>query len=153
MIRLSTKGRYGARLMLNLAHHYKNGTEAVILKSVSSEEDISIRYLEQIVIPLKINRLVKSIRGAGGGYTLARHPSKIRVSEVLHALEGSCCLVECVEDNEFCDRISFCATYEIWKEATDLLKNYFDNITLQDLLEISSKKKSKTRVKSKARDH
>ncbi len=65
MIKLSTKGRYGARLMLNLAHHYNNGNEAVILKSVSEEEEISIRYLEQIVITLKINRLVKSIRGAG----------------------------------------------------------------------------------------
>ncbi len=153
MIRLSTKGRYGARLMLNLAFHYKNGNEAVILKSVSDEEDISIRYLEQIVIPLKINRLVKSIRGAGGGYTLARHPSKIKLSEILHALEGSCCLVECVEDNDFCNRTSFCATYEIWKEASDLLKTYFGNITLQDLIEISNKKKNKAKAKFKTRTH
>jgi Rrf2 family protein len=153
MIRLSTKGRYGARLMLNLAYHFKNGNEAVILKSVSDEENISIRYLEQIVIPLKINRLVKSIRGAGGGYTLARHPSKIKLSEILHALEGSCCLVECVEDNDFCKRMAVCATYEVWKRASDLLKDYFGNITLQDLIEISNRKNSKIKAKGKSKNN
>jgi len=149
MIKLSTKGRYGARLMLNLAHHYKNGNEAVILKSVSDEEEISIRYLEQIVIPLKINKLVKSIRGAGGGYTLARHPSKIILSEILHALEGSCCLVDCIEDNDYCNLIPICATYDVWKEASRLLKDYFESITLQDLVEKSNKKKAKAKSKSK----
>ncbi len=143
MIRLSTKGRYGTRLMLNLAHNYNNGNQSIILKDVASEEDISIRYLEQIIIPLKINKLVKSIRGAGGGYVLARHPSKIKLSEILHSLEGSCCLVECVEDEDYCDRIKTCATYEIWKESSRLLKSYFEKITLQDVVEID-KKKNKT---------
>ena len=151
MIKLSTKGRYGARLMLNLALHYTNGNEAVILKNVSDNEEISIRYLEQIIIPLKINKLVKSIRGAGGGYILARRPSDIKLSEILHALEGSCCLVDCVEDNDYCNRIAICATYETWKEATDLLKNYFSNITLQDLIEIHEKKNSKPKRKTKAK--
>ena len=149
MIKLSTKGRYGARLMLNLAQHYKNENEAVILKSVSDVEDISIRYLEQIVIPLKINKLVKSIRGAGGGYTLARHPSKIKLSEILHALEGTCCLVDCVEDGDYCNRISICATHDVWTEASKLLKDYFGNITLQDLIELSNKKNSKAKAKRK----
>jgi len=153
MIKLSTKGRYGARLMLNLAHHYKNENEAVILKSVSDDEEISIRYLEQIVIPLKINKLVKSIRGAGGGYILARHPSKIKLSEILHALEGSCCLVDCVEDDDYCDRIPICATYEVWKEASKLLKDYFGSITLQDLIELSNKKNAKAKAKTKAKSH
>jgi len=151
MIRLSTKGRYGARLMLNLAQHYNNGEESVILKNVSDEEEISIRYLEQIIIPLKISRLVKSIRGAGGGYTLARDPSEIKLSEVLHALEGSCCLVECVEDSDFCQRMPTCPTYEVWKEASNLLKNYFDSITIQDLVDLAAKKKAK--AKTKTRDH
>ena len=143
MIKLSTKGRYGTRLMLNLAFHYNNGNEAVILKNISQTEDISIRYLEQIIIPLKIARLVKSIRGAGGGYTLSRPPSEIKVSEILHALEGSCCLVDCVEDEEYCDRIPTCATYDIWKEATNMLKNYFGSISLQDLTKISKRKNTK----------
>ncbi len=149
MIKLSTKGRYGTRLMLNLAHHYNNGNEAVILRHVSDDEDISIRYLEQIIIPLKINRLVKSIRGAGGGYTLARRPSEIKLSEILHALEGSCCLVDCVDDSDYCDRIPVCSSYEVWTKASELLKNYFENVTLQDLIEISEKKKRKSKSKKK----
>jgi len=153
VIKLSTKGRYGTRLMLNLAQNYNNGNEAVILKSVSDNEEISIRYLEQIVIPLKISRLVKSIRGAGGGYTLARHPSEIKVSEILHALEGACCLVDCVDDSDYCDRIPICASFEIWKEASRLLRDYFDSITLQDLIKISDKKKAKGKAKSKAKDN
>ena len=145
MIRLSTKGRYGTRLMLNLAHHYQNGNESVILKKVSEEEDISIRYLEQIIIPLKIARLVKSIRGAGGGYILARHPSDIKMREILLSLEGSCCLVECVDDDDYCDKIKDCAAYDIWKGASNLLKGYFENTTLEDVLNISKKKISSAR--------
>lgn len=143
MIRLSTKGRYGTRLMLNLALHHNGGQKATILKSVSDQEEISIRYLEQIIIPLKINKLVKSIRGAGGGYILARNPADIRLSEILHALEGSCCLVECVEDDEYCERIPSCATHEVWEEASLMLKNYFENISLEDLVKRVKKKSRK----------
>jgi len=142
MIRLSTKGRYGTRLMLNLARHHEsgNGQKAVILKDISDGERISIRYLEQIIIPLKINRLVKSIRGAGGGYILARKPEDIKLSEILHALEGNCCLVECVEDESFCEFIDTCPTFDIWKNATDILKGYFDSITLKDIVGMAEKK-------------
>ena len=140
MIKVSTKGRYGTRLMLNLARHYQSGSEAIILKSVSEEEDISIRYLEQIIIPLKIAKLVRSIRGAGGGYTLARDPDKINLCDILHVLEGSCSLVECVEDMEHCHRIHNCAPHEIWAGATKILKDYFESITLQDLLAMEAKK-------------
>jgi Rrf2 family protein len=142
MIRLSTKGRYGTRLMLNLARHYGESHEAVILKNISEDERISIRYLEQIIIPLKINRLVKSIRGAGGGYTLARKPEDIKVSEILHALEGNCCLVECIEDGTFCEFTETCPTFEIWKGATELLKGYFENLSLKDVM-IKAEKKAK----------
>ena len=145
MIRLSTKGRYGTRLMVSLAQHYHNERESTILKNISDEEDISLRYLEQIIIPLKISRLVKSIRGAGGGYILARHPSDIKLREILLALEGACCLVECVDDEDYCDRIKECATYDIWKNASSLLKDYFEKTTLEDLVEISKKKKSSAR--------
>ena len=149
MIRLSTKGRYGTRLMLNLAEHYRDGGKAVILKDVSAGENLSIRYLEQIIIPLKINRLVKSIRGAGGGYTLARDPSEIRLSEILHALEGNCCLVECAEDDEYCDRVEVCPTYDIWKGATKVLKTYFEGLTLKDIADLAEKKQKKARARSR----
>ena len=147
MIRLSTKGRYGTRLMLNLAHNYNNGNDAIILKNVSDQEEISIRYLEQIIIPLKINKLVKSIRGAGGGYILARHPSKIKLNEILNSLEGTMCLVECVEDEEYCGRNSRCAAHEIWKEASVMLNDYFENLTLKDLMDNEKKKKVKAAKK------
>ena len=145
MIRLSTKGRYGTRLMLNLATRYRVDGDAIILKSISDEEGISIRYLEQIIIPLKINKLVKSIRGAGGGYTLAKDPSRINLREILHALEGTCCLVECVEEADLCERQPYCAAHDVWKEATLLLKDYFENITLADLVKMAEKKKKKAR--------
>lgn len=147
MIKLSTKGRYGTRLMLNLALHYTEGKESVVLKGISEEEHLSIRYLEQIIIPLKIHKLVKSVRGAGGGYTLARHPSKITVCEIIEVLEGSCSLVDCVDDDEFCERATECATHEIWKEASELLKNYFESKTLQDLVVIAKKKRPKKKIR------
>jgi Rrf2 family protein len=143
MIKLSTKGRYGTRLMLNLALHYNDGREAVVLKNISKEEDLSIRYLEQIIIPLKINKLVKSVRGAGGGYTLARDPSQINLCQIIEVLEGSCALVDCVEDLDSCERVTECATHEIWCEASDLLQNYFESKTLQDLVAIAEKKRAK----------
>jgi Rrf2 family protein len=147
MIRLSTKGRYGTRLMLNLANNYNNGNDAIILKSVADAEDISIRYLEQIIIPLKINKLVKSIRGAGGGYILARHPSQIKLSDILDSLEGTMSLVDCVEDKDYCTRTNICVTHDIWKEASTMLQNYFESLTLQDLVEHENKKKKKKKGK------
>lgn len=140
MIKLSTKGRYGTRLMLNLALHYYNGTKPVIIKNVSEDEEISVCYLEQIIIALKIHKLVKSIRGPGGGYILAREPSKIKLLEIIEALEGPICLVDCVIDSDYCHRTPICSTHEIWKEATFLLKDYFQKKTLQDLIKISEKK-------------
>jgi Rrf2 family protein len=151
MLKLSTKGRYGTRLMVNLARHHKEGHEAIILKSVAEEEGISIRYLEQIIIPLKINKLVKSIRGAGGGYILGRAAETIKLCDILQALEGSCSLVECVEDETVCDKIGICGTHEIWKGATQILRDYFDHISLADVLDITEKKQAAARKKSKAK--
>lgn len=150
MIKVSTKGRYGTRLMLNLARHYNNGSRAMILKNVAEEENISIRYLEQIIIPLKIYKLVKSIRGAGGGYTLARKPTDINLCEILEALEGTCALVDCVEDKDFCDRLPGCVAYEIWREASQILRDYFEKLTLQRVLDIWEKKLPRTKPKAKA---
>ena len=140
MIKLSTKGRYGTRLMLNLALHYNDGKEAVVLKNISKDEDLSIRYLEQIIIPLKINKLVKSVRGAGGGYSLARDPAEISLCQIIEVLEGSCALVDCVEDPGTCGRTTECATFEVWKEASHMLQGYFESKTLLDLVEIAKKK-------------
>jgi len=140
MIKLSTKGRYGTRLMLNLGKRFLDGEIPVVLKDVSNEEQISIRYLEQIIIPLKMNKLVKSVRGAGGGHTLAKDPSKIKLIEIIEALEGPIALVDCVDDDDACGRIPLCATYEVWKEASTMLRKYFEKITLQELIDTWHKK-------------
>ncbi|MFW6136741.1 MAG: RrF2 family transcriptional regulator, partial [Candidatus Aminicenantaceae bacterium] len=73
---------------------------------------------------------------------LARDPSKIHLNEILHALEGACCLVECVDDEDYCDKIPFCATYEIWKKASQMLKDYFKSVSLTDLIKIAEEKES-----------
>jgi Rrf2 family protein len=140
MIKISTKGRYGTRLMLNLANHYKTDQKPVILKDIADDEDVSIRYLEQIIIPLKLSRLVKSVRGAGGGYVLAKSPSEIKLYDILQALEGPICLVDCIDDDDYCDRVPFCTTIEIWREATYMLRDYFQKKTLQNLIKIPKKK-------------
>ena len=87
------------------------------------------------------------MRGAGGGYSLARHPSDITLCQIIEVLEGSCALVDCVEDPESCERIGECATQVVWKEASDLLQNYFESKTLQDLVEIAEKKCAKKKKK------
>jgi Rrf2 family protein len=140
MIKISTKGRYGSRLMLNLARHHNNGNRPVILHDVAKEEDISIRYLEQIIIQLKIKKLVKNVRGAGGGYILAKAPSKIKLNEIVEALEGPICLVDCVDDGDYCNRVQTCPTHQIWKQASNILRDYFEKMTVQDLIEISKVK-------------
>ncbi len=127
--------------MLSLARSYSYPKQAIILKNISKEEEIPIRYLEQIIIPLKINKLVKSIRGAGGGYFLARPPEKIQVYEILEALEGPVNLVDCVENPPDCSRSRNCVTREIWREASLLLRDYFQKTTLHDLLLRERKKK------------
>ncbi len=142
MIKLSTKGRYGSRLMLALARHLAQGKKSVTLKEIAEEEDISLRYLEQIVMPLKMANLLKSIRGAGGGYTLARKPSQIKLLDILEAMEGPCALVNCVLDKNFCDRLPSCAAYVIWKEASAVMENYLSQVTLQYMLDICETKKT-----------
>lgn len=140
MIKLSTKGRYGTRLMLNLANHYKSDLKPIILKDIADDEEVSIRYLEQIIIPLKLSKLVKSVRGAGGGYVLAKPPSEVKLYDIIQALEGPICLVDCVDDSDYCDRIPICTTVETWREATYLLRDYFQKKTLQSLIKISRRK-------------
>ena len=95
-MKISTKGRYGIRLMLSLALHYDKGTLA--LKSIAREQDISEKYLEQIINPLTKSGLVKSYRGAQGGYILTREPKDITIGEVLRILEGSLSPVDCVHN-------------------------------------------------------
>ena len=131
-MKISTKGRYALRLMLDLA--LASPGEPVPLRDVAQRQEISDKYLEQIVTPLSRAGLVRSVRGAGGGYLLTRAPSAYTVGEILRPLEGSLAPVSCLAQGAApCRRMSSCRTYDMWKGLDDLIEDYFGKITLADL--------------------
>ena len=138
MMRISTKGRYGARLMLDLAVHYEDGY--VLLKDVGKREEISEKYLEHLIPPLKAGGLISSKRGAQGGYKLTRDPSEITLKEVILSLEGSISPAECVNFSSVCNRAQFCVTRDIWKELEDKILEKLESITLKDMVEMKKEK-------------
>jgi len=132
-MKLSTKGRYATRAMLDLALH--SGKGPVLIKDISQREEISKRYLEQLFLPLKAAGLVRSIRGARGGFTLARPPSQIKLSEIIRVMEGSTSPAECIDDAGICSRTDSCVTREVWAEMKRALDKVLESTTLHDLVE------------------
>lgn len=132
-MKLSTKSRYGTRLMVELAQHYdhKGFTQ---LKEIARSQEISLKYLEQIIMPLKRARYVTSIRGARGGYRLAKPPGEITVGEIVALLEEGTSFIECAENPEACDRASTCLTRDIWQKTSEAIYERLNAITLSDLL-------------------
>lgn len=138
MIRISTKGRYGARLMLELAMNY--GKNPILLKDIAKKEEISEGYLQHIVDSLKGAGLIHSSRTGHGGYTLTKSPETITLKDILGSLEGSINLVECVINPGVCDRSDSCTTRDIWKEVGDNLSSSLESITLKSMVERKKKK-------------
>lgn len=138
-MKLSTKGRYGARAMLDLALNYGKGY--ILLKDIARRQEISERYLEHLIAPLKAAGLVKSVRGARGGYALTKPPSKIRLSKVIKVLEGSISPVDCVDDFGLCHRASFCVTRDIWGDIGRAINGVLESMTLEDMVQRQKKKK------------
>ena len=132
-MKLSTKGRYGMRAMLDLAQHYDDGL--VLVKDVARRQEVSERYLEHLFLSLKTAGLVKSVRGAHGGFTLARAPDKIKLMDIINVSEGPLVLVDCVVDAGVCPRSSFCATRDLWSELQSVMGEVLVSQTLQDLIE------------------
>jgi Rrf2 family protein len=132
-MKLSTKGRYGARLMLDLAVHYGEGP--ILLKDIAERQAISEKYLWQLIPPLKNAGLINSIRGAHGGYTLAKPPADITLKEIVTTLEGSMCLVECVDDPSVCSRASTCVSRDIWHEVSGKILQTLESVTLDYMIE------------------
>lgn len=130
-MKLSTKTRYGMRFMVDLASHW--GEDPATLKDVAKRQDLSKKYLEQIVALLSAHGLVRATRGFSGGYRLARDPSEITAADVMRATEGSLSLVDCSSDPESCSRHKDCPTRQLWKDLTDLTETYLSGITLKDL--------------------
>lgn len=139
-MKISTKGRYALRLMLDLALNGGEGAP-VSLKDVSRRQKLSDKYLEQIVTPLSKEGLVRSVRGAGGGYLLTRTPEEYTVGEILRPLEGDLAPVECATDADFCEHCDECVTVELWQEIHRAVSAVVDGTSLADLVE---KAKSKT---------
>lgn len=137
-MRLSTRGRYSTRLMIELAFHY--GEKPVLLKDISNSQEISLKYLAQLIMPLKIAGLIKASRGAHGGYFLSKHPKDIKLSEIIVAVEGPLNLVECVDNPAICNRSDFCITREIWTEISNKIFETLDSYTLQQIMERQKEK-------------
>lgn len=131
-MRVSTRGRYGTRLMVDLAQHFADGP--IPLAQIAKRQDLSAKYLEQLIILLKGSGLIRSARGRRGGYMLARKPEDISVGEIVETLEGKLAVVDCVTEPELCYRSPECPTREIWVGMTDVLKNQLFSLTLQDIL-------------------
>ena len=132
-MRVSTRGRYALRLMLDLAMN--NTGEPVRLKDVAKRQEISEKYLEQIISILNKTGFVKSVRGPAGGYSLKRKPEEYTVGMILRLTEGSLAPVDCVEDGTDCGRADQCVTVLLWKKLNDAINGVVDNITLADLVE------------------
>ena len=132
-MKISTKGRYALRLMLDLATE-GNG-KPVSIKDIAGRQDISEKYLEQIISVLNKAGFVRSIRGPQGGYVLSKRPEEYTVGMILRLTEGSLAPVDCVEDGTDCGRSDQCVTVMLWQKLNDAINGVVDNITLADLVE------------------
>ena len=138
-MKLSTRGRYGTRALLDLALH--KGEEPVLLKNIAEREQISVRYLEHLITPLIAGGIVRTTRGAKGGVSLAKPPKKIKLSEVIQLLEGSIAPADCINSPEICSRSKLCVSRDIWSELKQAMDGILESTTLQDLVERHRRKR------------
>ncbi|MBN2313052.1 MAG: RrF2 family transcriptional regulator [Sedimentisphaerales bacterium] len=136
-MKLSTRTRYAVRAMIELARHDLN--RPLQLKIIAERQEISVKYLEQLMAVLKSAGLIKSIRGSKGGYVLARGPNQIALSDILHCVEGPITTVECVEDCTTCTRAVDCAAREVWTRVEKAIEQVLKSFTLQDVADMASK--------------
>lgn len=132
-MKVSTKGRYALRLMVDIAEH--NSGKFITLKDISARQKISVKYLEQIITQLSKSGLLKSVRGPQGGYKLAQEPKAYTVGDILRATEGSLATVACLEFGQNkCIQYNKCATVDFWKGLYKVIQKYVDSVTLEDLV-------------------
>jgi Rrf2 family protein len=140
-MKLSTRSRYGTRLMLDMAQHYREGP--LQLGDIAKRQEVSVKYLEQIIMPLKKAHYIESVRGRKGGHTLTKSPEEITVGEIVALLEESSGLVKCAKDPTVCERTDTCPTRLLWKEAYEAMFERLEAITLADLVERAEDMESK----------
>ncbi|MHB8171542.1 MAG: RrF2 family transcriptional regulator [Thermincolia bacterium] len=138
-MKLSTKGHYGLKAMFDLAQHYGQGP--IPLKSVAERQELSEHYLEQLISGLRKAGLVKSVRGAQGGYALAKEPANIKVGDVIRVLEGPIAPVDCVNDadTDCCQKADHCVTRNVWEKVKVSITDVLDSITLEDMCKDAEK--------------
>lgn len=132
-MKLSSRSRYGLRAILDLALEYGGGP--LQIKVIAERENISNKYLEQLMTILKTAGLVRSLRGPKGGYLLVKPPNEVRLSEVFTVLEGPLITVECLQHPQFCPRCAECITRQVWAKIQDAMLGVLESITLQDLVD------------------
>ena len=132
-MKLSTRSRYGARILVDLARHNDHGP--VQIGEISKRQDISVKYLEQLIRPLKQASMVASVRGPKGGHVLAKNPQNITLGQIVRLFEGQAELVECISNPEQCDMSDDCQVRLAWKEATRVLYEKLDSTTIFDLVQ------------------
>lgn len=137
-MKISTKGRYGTRAMIDIAENYGSGP--VSLRQLTERQCLSLKYMEQIIPLLKSSGLIRSARGARGGYVLARKPSEISLRDIVEALEGSWSLVDCIDDPDLCNRTEECGAYDVWNDIQAAMYKILDSTTLADMTALSKKK-------------
>ncbi|MFC1951751.1 RrF2 family transcriptional regulator [Chloroflexota bacterium] len=137
-MKLSTRGRYGTLMLLDLALH--RGEKAAPLKYIAQRQQIPLQYLEHLIKPLKAGGIIRSIRGPKGGVLLAKSPEQIRLSEVIQLLEGSIAPVDCIDNPVICARSSSCVTRDVWDELKEAMHKVLTSTTLQDLVERHKRK-------------
>lgn len=133
-MKVSTKGRYGLRAMMDLAMHQEEGSP-IYLSSIAKRQNISEKYLEQIFATLQSAGLVRTVRGRKGGYLLTRSAADITLNEIFKVLEGPCNLVTCITEPATCDRTTKCATREVWQLLGERVEEVLRGMTLADLAE------------------
>lgn len=152
-MKISTRGRYALKIMMDLAAN--NTGECIKVKEISERQGVSEKYLEQIISVLNKAGFVNSVRGAQGGYRLARDPETYTVGSILRLTEGSLAPVACLdESSDFCDHIDSCDTLFIWKDVLDAVNKVVDGVTLADLVARSKKsaEERKARAAAKAQE-
>ena len=133
-MKLSTRTRYGTRMILDMAQRYGQG--AIQLGEIANRQGISLKYLEQIISPLKKAGYVKSFRGAKGGHILSKTPEQVTVGEIVAVLEGGDTLIHCDKEPEDCERVDSCLTRYVWKEAATAMFERLSAITFADLIRL-----------------
>ena len=131
-MKISTKGRYALRVMIDLALH--SGGELVPLKEIAARQNITLKYMEQIISPLAKAGYVQSLRGSNGGYRLAKKPSEYVVGDILRVMEGPLEVIACLEEGYDCPRTDICATRSFWEGLSRTVNDYVDSFTLEDLV-------------------